>query len=118
MATDRRQVISKLTTFLKGSGKALLLVAMTALLTYLGGTFIALPMPSNYIDKAAFASLVQTQKGDVARLEAAKLNKEEYERRHQDLRETITAKLDAIEKTSQGTQKMLGKLIDLHMHNK
>ncbi len=116
--TERRHPLSRVAAFFKGSGKALILVALTALLAYLGGTFIVLPMPGNYVDKAVFASLVQTQKGDIQRLEAAKLNKEEYERRHQDLRETITVKLEAIDKTSRNTERLLGKLLDMHLHEK
>lgn len=104
MTPGRKYKIQK---FFEGSGKTILLlilsVILTAAITSIGRTFITIPMPSNYAEKSALVALSQAHAKDIEKLQIEKMDRSEYEKRHEEIKQQFV-------RDTQDNRKMISEM--------
>jgi hypothetical protein len=108
----------KLFSFFEGSGKGVFLFIAGIVLTYFYTTFVTVPMPGNYVEKNAFVVLSQAHAKDIEKLQVDKMDRTEYEKRHNELKESQNAKFDLLIAQMHKIEKIDEKILNMHLNNK
>jgi hypothetical protein len=93
----------KLFNFFEGSGKGIFLIIAGIATGYFYSTFVTIPMPGNYVEKSTFATLSQAHAKDIEKLQIEKMDRSEYEKRHEELKQQFA-------RDSQDTKKMVSEM--------
>ena len=114
----RHEVGGRIVGFFKGSGKAITLFILIAILGYLGRNFIVLPSPSDYAQKVELTALADAYAKKFDHIQDKKLDKAEYETNHRALKDTIMTDLNSIKNDAKENKDMLRKILIMHMSKK